>query len=554
MAIGRLRRAEARIGGIVALVFLLATPVRAQGTAAPSGSAGDAPLTLDAGPITGQRAKQAPQVRVYLGIPFAAPPVGPLRWQPPQPVAHWESARACDAIGPACPQPQMAFSRAGGGSERNNEDCLYLNVWTPATKADAKLPVMVWIHGGGFFMGSGSGSNYDGAALAQKQVVLVAINYRLGPFGFLAHPALSKESPNHASGNYGLLDQIAALQWVKRNVAAFGGDPGNVTIFGESAGSMSVSCLLVSPLAKGLFHRAIEESGATIWLERRLKEPSEDEESAEAVGERVVKALVGDAPDPIAAARAKSADELLAAARPGLRVMASRDDTVNVFGPCADGWVIPDEPARLFGEHKVEHVPFIAGTTADEGTLFFLNAPPVTKEQHAAYVKEHYGDLGPKLLEVYTIERHKDLNAIQCQMFGDFLMVAPTRAQARALVEAGAHGFLYQFTRGTGSSALGAYHSSDIAYVFGHVDGAGAAGRFDATDRKLSATMMDYWVQFARTGDPNRDGLPKWPEYTPEEDQHLELGDAVKAGDGLHADACNVWDEVFARQRGATKH
>ncbi len=526
-----------------AIAFVLAVPTR------------DDAVAIESGRVTGKSAGEG--VRAYLGIPFAAPPVGPLRWRPPEPPAPWQGVRACDHFGPSCPQPISAMSASGGGGGEQSEDCLYLNVWTPTASQDAKLPVMVWIHGGGFFLGSGSGTSYDGANLARRQVVVVTINYRLGPFGFLGHPALSKESPHGASGNYGLLDQIAALQWVQKNVAAFGGDPGSVTIFGESAGAFSVGCLLVSPLARGLFHRAIAESGAAIWIARGLREPGMREEPVEVVGERVVLALVGgtpassggEPPSPIAAARAKSAEELLAAAKPTLRLLGGGEG--NVFGPAIDGWVVPDAPWRLFESGRVNVVPLLIGSNADEGTLFVGSAPPASLDQEAAAMRAVYGPIADRLLAYYSVEKWGDPSRVRAELIADSTFVAPTRAQVRAMAQAGAPCFVYHFTRVAGGARrtrLGAFHASEIAYVFGNLQ-SDLLRTYDANDGRLSATMMNGWVQFARTGDPNGDGLPSWHAYVEEEDGHLEFGDEVKTGSGLHGEACDLWDEAFTAWR-----
>ena len=254
--------------------------------------AADEPLTIDTGKIAGARAGADGKVRVYKGIPFAAPPVGKLRWQPPQPAAGWPGVRDCLEFGNTCPQqPYPAGSVYAQPPQPQSEDCLYLNVWTAADDAAAKLPVMVWIHGGALTRGSGSLGIYDGEALARRGVVLVTINYRLGPFGYLAHPALSRESSHGSSGNYGVLDQIAALEWVSRNIAAFGGDPARVTIFGESAGSWSVCALVASPLSKGLFHRAIGESGGCFAPMQFLKEARNGHPPAEKSGESLAASL-----------------------------------------------------------------------------------------------------------------------------------------------------------------------------------------------------------------------------------------------------------------------
>jgi len=528
-----------------ALLLAVAAPTARCDGGAPVGLT----VAIEGGEIRGISVGGEGGVAAFLGIPFAAPPTGALRFRPPEPVEPWEGVRECVRFGPSCPQPVSAMSAAGGGAGEQSEDCLHLNVWTAAKRDDERRPVMVWIHGGAFFLGSASGTSYDGANLARRGVVVVTVNYRLGPFGFLAHPELSKESPHGASGNWGLLDQIAALRWVKSNVARLGGDPGNVTIFGESAGAMSVSCLLVSPLARGLFHRAIAQSGAAIWMARRLREPGLQEESAEAAGVRVVQDLVGEAKDPIAAARAKSAQELLAAARPALRLAGGGDG--NSYGPVTDGWVLPDDPWLLFDEGRVNRVPLLIGTNADEGTLFVLQAPPVSSEEFEAEVRGLFGAAAGRLLDCYTLERHGDPRRARAAMLGDSTFVAPTRAQVRAVSQSGAPCFLYHFTRVSGAGPareLGAFHAAEIGYVFGRLE-SGILSRFDATDRRLSATMMDYWVQFARTGDPNRPGLPRWPAYVEEEDVHLELGDEVKPGAWLRAEECDLWDEVAAGWR-----
>jgi len=275
----------------------------------------DDPVRIDSGLVSGLAACDKGDVRVYKGIPFAAPPVGDFRWREPQPVKPWDRVRECKEYGPWCPQPRSMVGFESGNEF--SEDCLYLNIWTPAKSAKEKLPVMVWIHGGGCTTGSGATKTYDGTKLAQNRVVVVTINYRLGPFGYFAHPLLSKESPHGVSGNYGHLDQIAALRWVKLNIAAFGGDPGCVTIFGESAGSMSVCRLMVSPLAKGLFHRAIAQSGGAHGRNRHLKEKKGLLNSMESEGERLAAKLGCDkAPDVLQALRTKTSQELLEASEP----------------------------------------------------------------------------------------------------------------------------------------------------------------------------------------------------------------------------------------------
>ena len=534
-------------------------------TFAPTPLLGDSTnITVAQGKVVG--IEQRDGMRCWLGIPFAAPPIGELRWRAPQPPASWDGVRVCDSFGPVCPQPPSAMALVSGGSGEQSEDCLYLNVWSAAEPATTpgpnvkaatsapKRPVMVWIHGGGFFMGAGSGLLYDGANLAKKGVVVVTLNYRLGPFGFLGHPLLSKESEHHVSGNYGLLDQIAALEWVKANIAGFGGDPGNVTPFGESAGAFSVGALLVSPLAKGLFHRAIAESGAAIWINRRLGERGLQEEAVEAAGEKVFQKLLGGgaagnetaAKDLLASARAKSAEELLAAAQPTLRLLGSGEG--NVYGPVVDGWVLPDSPQKLFVDGKVNLVPFLTGVNADEGTLFTPADALVDRETERKGLELLFGDLAKKFVDYYSPERFGDAYDARAAMVADMTFVAPTRAQLRALADHGVPCFEYHFTRsasGVRNPQLGVFHASEISYVFGRVERS-LLQRYDATDRALSDTMMDYWIAFARTGDPNHPGAPPWPRFTIEGDEHLELGDTIKPGSGLHEAACDLCDQVVA--------
>lgn len=348
-----------------------ATTASAPTTVAPRGpSRPTSPVDTSAGPITGE---EQDGVRSFKGIPFAAPPVGELRWKPPQAVEPWATPRACVKFGPACPQRgKDLFGPVGEMSE----DCLYLNLWTPAKSAEDKLPVMFWIHGGGFMFGSGGKACYDGAELARRgRVVVVTCNYRLGPFGFLAHPALTAESPNHASGNYGMMDQVAALQWVQKNITEFGGDSGCVTIFGQSAGGVSVCALMASPLAKGFFHRAIVHSGSA---------PGNLHERAamEALGEEFARRL---GTDDLKAMRAKSTSEALAAAKKGSgRVGEGTQDHLSI-----DGYVLPESLRTVFAEGRQHNVPLMAGTTKDEGSLFLAGEKAVIQAMAAIQPKTY---------------------------------------------------------------------------------------------------------------------------------------------------------------------
>ncbi len=505
------------------------------------------PVRVDGGLIAGTVAGAGRDVRVFKGIPFAAPPVGPLRWKPPQPVVPWEGVRACTAFGNWCPQPKPMLGRELGALD---EDCLTLNVWTAARGAEAKRPVMVWIHGGGYTTGSGAASVYDGEVLAREGAVVVTINYRLGPFGFLGHPLLSKESGRGVSGNYGLLDQVEALRWVQRNAAAFGGDPGCVTIFGESAGSASVCRLLVSPLAGGLFHRAIAQSGGAHGQNRSLRERRGALEPLESLGERVARALGCDgADDPLAALRAKGADAILEAASPSQGLFGKG----NKFGPVVDGWALPDDPGRMWEEGKHRKVPFLLGANADEGTVFLQQLTAIRSA--AAYrtaVRLLFRDEAETLLALFPAETDADVPGAMNRLVTVASFVAPARALARSSAKGGAPTWLYHFTRAPESPwlrRLGAFHGLEVAYVFGNISSGSGRLVFKEADRALSKTMRAYWLNFARTGDPNGPGLPPWPAYVEAKDDHLELGDAIGAKAGLYRVACDAIEAGW-RKRG----
>lgn len=498
---------------------------------------------LDTGRISGLVVGEGGDVCVYKGIPFAASPVGDLRWRPPQPVTPWEGVRLCTNFGPWCPQPKPLMGRELG---ELSEDCLYLNVWAPARNPTGRLPVMVWIHGGGHTTGSGASPYYDGERLAREGVVLVTINYRLGPFGYLAHPQLSKESERQVSGNYGLLDQIAALQWVQRNIAAFGGDPGCVTIFGESAGAASVCRLMVSPLAKGLFHRAIAQSGGAHGNNRYLRERRGSLEPMEAIGEQLAAKLGCDkANDVLAALRAKSWQQILDAAAPGQGLFGRGVK----YGPVVDGWAVPDDPVTLFAAGRQHDVPFLAGSNADEGTVFLQQANVQRVQGYKWLLRLRFGAEADRVFALFPAERDEDAGPAFARLVGVSAFVAPARFLARSMQRCKSPAYLYHFTRvppGERAQKLGAFHALELAYVFGTLTDKLA---FDQTDRTLSDTMRKCWTRFARTGDPNGPGLPQWPAYHPEKDELMEFGDAVRVRIGLHREACDLLDAVQA-QRG----
>ncbi|MCH7909157.1 MAG: carboxylesterase family protein [Candidatus Hydrogenedentes bacterium] len=472
-------------------------------------------------------------VRVYKGIPFAAPPVGDLRWRPPQPVESWEGVRDASEFSSDCMQaPYGESSFYYRPARPTSEDCLCLNVWT-ASEQEEKRPVMVWIHGGALTRGSGAIGTYNGVSLARKGVVLVTINYRLGPFGYLAHPELSKESERGVSGNYGFLDQLAALKWVQRNIAGFGGNPDNVLIFGESAGGTSVNVLCASPLSKGLFHRAIAESA---WITdtnfAHLTRPSPRVASAETLGiEWAESVLDGKAiGNALQSLRAITAEKILE--------KTGSDYPVAVT---IDGWFMPDSSRNIFANGKQQDVPLIAGTNKDEGTMFAAFLPATTPEQFRASTREIYGDHADAVLSLYPLTDKKDLAAAKNQFITDGWFVHGTRGMLQGMEKVSSKAYQYHFTRRTKAPpAWGAHHGYELGYVFNNL---GPAQQEDA-DEELAEAMIRYWVQFAETGDPNVEGLPEWPAYTTESDQYLELGDEIKVGTALRKEACDVLDKA----------
>lgn len=502
------------------------------------------PIRLDSGFISGQ---EVGGVRVYKGIPFASPPVGALRWKPPRPVKPWPGVRACTEFGPWCPQPEPML---GGELGRMSEDCLFLNLWTPARSPADRLAVMVWIHGGGCTTGSGAMSYYNGEALARRGVVVVTVNYRLGPFGFLAHPLLAQESPHHVSGNYGLLDQIAALKWVRRNIAAFGGDPNRVTIFGESAGALCVCRLLVSPLARGLFHRAIAESGGVHGRNRHLRKKRHGLEPAEKVGERIMAALgCTGANDPVAALRAESVAEIMKAANPAQGLFGRG----NQFGPVIDGWVLPQDPGEAFAAGRQSRVPFMVGSNADEGTVFLSQLPMKRPLGYRWFVRRLAGARAPGVLGLFPVE---DANVQQAlnKLITVAFFVTEARFVARTMTAAGSPTYLYHFTRipevGRDRSR-GAFHGLEVLYVFGTFSR--VLGFPVPTEQPLCDIMGAYWTQFAKTGNPNKPGLTPWPRYDIRTGPCLELGDGVRVRAELYREACDLFDEIRAARAEGEK-
>jgi len=442
----------------------------------------------------------------FKGIPFAAPPVGALRWKAPQPLKPWTGVKQASAFGASCMQDAM-FTQIFGAPPALSEDCLYLNVWTPAKTASDALPVMVWIYGGGFVGGMTSVPSYDGTRLAEKGVVLVSIAYRLGVFGFLAHPELSRES-GKGSGNYGLHDQIAGLQWVKANIAKFGGDPTRVTIFGESAGGFAVSMLGASPAAKGLFHRVISESGGNFTPPRSGSEGGVGGpplKAAEATGRNFLAKLGA---NDIKAARELSAEKLQAALGPGLQ---------SAFWPVFDGDVLPGDQYDLYQAKRFNDTPVLIGTNSDEGALFAR--PGMTPAVFESQVRGEYGKQADAILAAYPHATDVEAAKAGRDIFRESAFAWSTWAWAMLQSQKGkGKAYVYYFDHRTPQSPNGANHGSEIAYVFrtlGVASGLlGPAGPPRPEDLKMSDLMSSYWVNFAKTGDPNGQGLPMWPAFS----------------------------------------
>ncbi len=533
-------------------------------------------VELGNGALQGGWTDETQSVAVYNGIPSAATPILNGRWAPPSDPAGWLTVRDARAFGPECLQLRdgtadfvadlvkghgLGWARqtlartavANMAPPEQSEDCLYLNVRTANLGGETPQPVMVWLHGGSHRTGSGSTSLYQSDGLPRKGVVLVTINYRLGPFGYLAHPELSRASPHGSSGNYGLLDQIKALEWVRDNIAAFGGDPGNVTIFGESAGGQSVSEIMASPLAGGLYHKAILQSGVSTYNRIHLSEAVETTRSAESVGEDFLAPLLG------AEAMRTGAAELRAL--PAGDVLARMDDAPDLaayFLPNVDGWVLP----RLIGAGIADgtslKVPVLAGYNADEGTLFYddLQKPtalhqgpfPEAHDDRLALLREIYGpDDGARLVEIYGLGEPDTWDSGATGMLGDDLFGVHTRFLGAASAQAGNPSWLYFFSRTPASrrQTLGAFHASEIAFVF---DSHHPFLKPAKADHDLTDIMGNYWTNFARTGDPNGPSVPVWPAYSTETDTWLELNHTIAPVAGLRSDKLDIMQRHLAER------
>jgi para-nitrobenzyl esterase len=509
-------------------------------------AAGPEPVRTDAGLIA--PAANSPEgIRVFRGIPFGAPPVGPLRWQPTQPPSHWDGVRKADAFGPVCVQPKgigrLNVSVDMPDSPKADEDCLYLNVWTGAARPNERRPVMVWIFGGAYTEGAGSSRHNDGEALARKGVVTVALNYRLGPFGFFSHPDLDKDSGHNASGNQAVWDCIAALKWVQTNITAFGGDPSNVTIFGESAGSALSAGLVGTPAAKGLFRRAISESGAWMGLSMapmRMRASVEGPGSGR--GAQPMAAL------PLSELRATSTEEITK----GLRGA----------GMIVDGWAIPEDESITFANGKQNAVDILIGSNKDEGSFNTFRQP--TAAQWTEQIRGRWKDLADPFLKLYPHDTDAEAAASSQAAFSDE-MAWHMRRYALAQAAIGKRAYLYYFTHepptAPGQANLRATHTAEIPYVFNNLKAVRVypdtsspeLSSASAADVRLADIVSSYWVNFAKTGNPNGKGLAVWPQFKDNASgRAMVLGDTQQPQTGVPSAKFALYDQLYARQMAAT--
>lgn len=531
-------------------------------------------VRLTTGIATGGWTDESQTVAVYNGLPFAAPPTGTRRWAAPMDAEQWNDVRDAREFGNECLQYRAGIERfvenivRGHGlsgiktwvaskyvamqpAPKESEDCLYLNVRSANVGKAELAPVMVWFHGGSHMTGSGADFLYQSDTLPKKGVVLVTINYRLGPFGYLAHPELSKDSPEGISGNYGLLDQIKSLEWVQANIAAFGGDPNNVTIFGESAGAQSVTEVMASPLSEGLYHKAILESGSSTYNRIHLSESIETTPSAESVGRRFLAPLLPDDAVTMGAAELRNL--------PAADIVAhipNAPEADGLFLPNVDGVVLPRMIGDVIRDGSALNVPVLAGFNADEGTLFYnpelakptvlrREAFPAAYQEKVAVMEEIYGtEDAEKLIRLYGMTSNETWDDGATAMLGDDVFGVHMRYLGKANARAGLPTWLYFFTRTPASpkQTLGSFHASELAFVF---DSHNTFLEPTEDDYALTAIMGTYWTNFAKTGNPNSADVPLWPAYTGETDQWLRLDHEIETLKGVRKDKLDIMERVL---------
>jgi para-nitrobenzyl esterase len=476
-------------------------------------------VKIHRGTLEGKWAAEAPHVAAFLGIPYAAQPIGDLRWKAPQSPPGWSGIREATKYGSACPQAPSPWLPEMLGIQKmvTNEACLYLNVWSPNLRGTAKLPVMVWIHGGGNVEGSAEWPPL-GSTLAREGVVVVSLNYRLGVFGFFAYPALAAESPHHVSGNYGHLDQVEALRWVKWNISRFGGDPNDVTVFGASSGALDICNLMASPIAARLFQRAILQSGVCVDSVYPVTH------KAEANGELLATDLgIQKGPRSLAALRALSADQLLQT--------AAKDDRIDLE-PVVDGWFFPEQPATTFANGKQARIPVIVGSNNDEVSIFASplvggkSYRPKTVEEYRQWLRREFGPMADKVFAQYPAHSDTDVPGVFRTMDTDFDFGFGARLLAIEMARIHQPAYLYHFTYvGAGEFAgLGAFHSEESMFLSKKYWTTWIHRPYDET---LSNAIIGYWVEFAKTGNPNNSALPAWPAFQPNTDLYQELGQRI---------------------------
>ena len=522
---------------IVAFTLVCCFPLRAQGNALQ--------VKIDTGTLEGISFGTLPHSAAFLGISYAAQPVGNLRWKPPQPPPGWSGVRKAFTYGPACPQNPSPWlpEMLGRRKMMTDEGCLYLNVWTTNLSQEAKAPVMVWVHGGGNVEGSGEWPPL-GETLANKGVVVVSINYRLGALGFLALPALSAESPHHVSGNYGQLDQVEALKWVQRNISRFGGDPNDVTIFGASSGALDICDLMASPLAVGLFQKVILQSGVCV---DSVFPPLH---RAEANGALLANDVgVQDNSRALEKLRALPAERVLEA--------AARDPHLDLE-PVVDGWFFRDQPAVTFARGKQIRVPVIVGSNEDEVSIFASpivggkSYRPKTVTEYRQWLRHKFNVYADEVFADYPVHTDNDVAKVFRKMDTDFDFGFGARLLALDTARIGEPAFLYHFTYvGAGKfAALGAFHSEESMFLSKKYWTSWIARPYD---KKLSDAIIGYWVQFAKTGNPNGPGLPTWPVYSPTTDLCQELGQRIGTKSVPRSERFEVFQRILTSRLQKTQ-